>query len=194
MISLIFNSFNFINNFHILQSIILNFLFKFDELWNFIRTMNLGTIFKFDSISITLIPKCNNNTLFPSLWTCSNFTFYFISDWVGKLWGNAIFKTVDQIVSIDILANKAEISLSWFIFWPAILNKVTSKEHMDTLENVWTVHSNNINNTFVSVKIVGLCWDQIWNPGLQFSETDWFIKTTTTWADWLIMDMFLINI
>jgi len=125
-------------------------LFESYKFRNFIRAMNFISIVQFDPVRISFIPNGYNNTFLPDNWICRNLTLDFISYLIAKFFRNTIFESIDKVFSINIFSYKAKMSLSFLKIFPSIFDEITGEQHMNSLEDIWSIRSNHIYYTFIS--------------------------------------------
>lgn len=117
--------------------------------------MHFVSIVKSDPIRISLVPESYNDSFFPSVWTRFSLTLNLISYCVAKLFSDAVPEAINKIISINIFANEAEVSFSFFGIFPSVLDKLSSEEHVNSLEDIGWIGSYHINHSLIAEKISG---------------------------------------
>lgn len=156
--------------------------------------MDFISIFKLYSIRVSFVPFNNYDSFFPSIWTCCYFALDFIPYIKSESVRNAIFKSIYQKFPVYIFSYKTKVGLPLLSFLPSIFEKSSGKKHMNPLKNIGLIHANNIDDTFIPVKISRFRLNKLANPILEFSKTYWLLNYASTRAYALIMDVLLINI
>jgi len=128
-----------------------SFLNQLDELWNLVGNVDLSPVFQLNSVGISLIPHGYNLSLSPSVGSGLDLARNYVSNFVGKLFSDAVFEAVYQVVPVNVFAYEAKVGLPGLCFVPPVPDEVACEQHMNSLKDVGTVHTNHVDHSFVSV-------------------------------------------